>query len=367
MKQVCLLCERTSPDNNLYCQETYCPAEMSPTILDYGEWMGDVEIVKPVMILRSGVLYEATHQKKKVFLKVAHPGEENKERLKREAEFLAGIQLNKEQNEFLPVLLPPYANTTIKDDAYGKTMLRGHLLYFCLFEFAEGEPLRDVLTDNPQLWINHAGWLMISLATAVNFMHIKGLFHYAISPDAVLVRFYETEGKFDAPGILLFDLGIVSDAQNVRQDWYSFAGLPAYTAPELLNGRAFQPAYAADVYGLGLTLYEMLVGEPAFTYKLHSDEEVYEAIERNRRIRMNRVEDVKSIANIALQATNPQIQSRQPDAAVFAQQLAAYFGQVPAPKRSRWPSLHTIMVVVIILLTVAFLIALAVSLNEFAA
>ena len=66
MKQVCLLCERTSPDNNLYCQETYCPAEMSPNILDYGEWLGDIEIVKPVMILRSAVLYEATHQNQKV-------------------------------------------------------------------------------------------------------------------------------------------------------------------------------------------------------------------------------------------------------------------------------------------------------------
>ncbi len=365
MKQVCLMCERTSPDNNLYCQEIYCPAEMSPTILDYGEWMGDLEIIKPVMILRSSVLYEATHQKTKVFLKVAHPGEENKERLKREAEFLATIQMNKEQNEFLPVLLPPYANTTIKDDAYGKTMLRGHLLYFCLFEHTPGEPLRDILTENPQLWINHAGWLMINLATAVNFLHRKGLFHYALSPDAVLVHFYETEEKFNAPSILLFDLGIVSDANTVRGNWYPFVALPAYTAPELIDTQSIQPAYATDVYGLGLTLYEMLVGEPTFTYKLRSDEEVYEAIKRNRSIRMNRVEDVESIANIALQAVNAQIQNRQQDASVLAQQLSVYFGQVPKPKPSRWPSLNTIMIIIVTLLTIAFLIALAVSLNEF--
>lgn len=365
MKQVCLLCERTSPDNNLYCQEIYCPAEMSPTILDYGEWLGDLEIIKPVMILRSSVLYEATHQKTKVFLKVAHPGEENKERLKREAEFLATTQLHKEQNKFLPVLLPPYANTTIKDDAYGKTMLRGHLLYFCLFEFTVGEPLRDILTDNPQLWINHAGWLMISLATAVNFLHTKGIFHYAISPDAVLLHFYETEENFNAPRILLFDLGIVSDANTVRRNWYPFAALPAYTAPELIDTHAIQPAYATDVYGLGLTLYEMLVGEPTFTYKLRSDKEVYAAIKRNRAIKMNRVEDVESIANIALQAVSDHIQNRQQDATVLVQQLSVYFGQLPKPKPSRWPSLNTIMIVIVTLLTIAFLIALAVSLNEF--
>ena len=145
MKQVCLLCERVSPDSNLYCQEMYCPAEMSPNILDYGEWLGDIEIVKAVMTLRSAVLYDAYHQKKRVFLKVAHPGEENKERLKREAEFLKHMQLQKQQHEFLPVLLPPYTNTKIETDAYGKAMLKGHLLYFYMFEHVPGEPLRDVL------------------------------------------------------------------------------------------------------------------------------------------------------------------------------------------------------------------------------
>ena len=362
MKQVCLLCDRTSPDNNLYCQETYCPAEMSPNILDYGEWMGDIEIVKPVMILRSAVLYEATHQNNKVFLKVAHPGTENKERLKREAEVLKAIKKNKTQNEFLPVLLPPYANTSIDVDAYGKAMLRGHLLYFYLFEFIEGEPLRDVLTKNPQLWVNHVGWMMISLATAVNFLHTKGIYHFGVSPDTVLVRF---DDEPNVPRVLLFDLGVASDPQNFNHNWHPFFVPPAYTAPELVNGQ-FRPAPATDVYGLGLTLYELLVGEPAYTYKLQSDSEVYRAVQRNRRIHMNRVEDVKSVADIALQAVDQQLERRQQDANVLAQQLLAYFGQVPGPKKSRWPSQRTMMIVIGALLAIAFLITLAVSLNELA-
>src|SRR6266496_4377176 len=83
MKKVCLFCERTSPDNNLFCQETDCPAEMSPYILDYGEWLGDIEIIRPITVLRSSALYEARHNKQKVLLKVAHPGPEHTERLKR--------------------------------------------------------------------------------------------------------------------------------------------------------------------------------------------------------------------------------------------------------------------------------------------
>jgi len=135
VKRVCLKCGRTTLGGNLFCQETYCPAEMSPFVLSYGEWFGDIEIVKPIAVTRSAVLYEAVHQKETVYLKVAHPGQEHKERLKREALFLQALQLGKIDCEYLPKLLPPYAFITIADDAYGKTMLGDHLLYFYIFGY----------------------------------------------------------------------------------------------------------------------------------------------------------------------------------------------------------------------------------------
>ena len=361
MKQICLLCDRLSPDSNLYCQETFCPAEQSPNILDYGEWLGDIEIVKTIIILRTAVLYEATHHKKKVLLKVAHPGYHNKERLKREAEFLKHMQKDNKQHELLPTLLPPYANTTIEQDPLGKAMLKGHLLYFYLFEHKEGEPLRDVLKKNPQLWINHVGWLMISLATAVNFLHNQSFYHLAISPDTILLHF----DKENIPRLLLFDLGVVTKTESFRSDWYPFFVPPAYTAPELINGQTTLSGYEMDVYGLGVTLYELLIGEPAYTFKLHSDAEVYRAVLKNRRMEMNRVEDVKEVANIALKATNPQPIHRQRDASAFAKELQTYFGEVPEPQKSRWPSLNNILIAIAALLAIAFLIAFAVSLNEF--
>ena len=87
MKRICLMCRRASPDDNLFCQETFCPAEMSPMIFNDGDWLGDIEILRPVAVLRSSALYEAMQAKRRVLLKVAHPGPENKERLKREAVF----------------------------------------------------------------------------------------------------------------------------------------------------------------------------------------------------------------------------------------------------------------------------------------
>ncbi|RME69679.1 MAG: hypothetical protein D6784_18015 [Chloroflexi bacterium] len=363
MKQVCLLCNRTSPDNNLYCQETYCPAEMSPTILDYGEWIGDIEIVKPVAVLRSAVLYEAIHQQEKVFLKVAHPGTEHKERLKREAEFLRDLQLGGKQSQYLPTLLPPYAYTNLKTDAYGKTMLQGHLLYFYLFEHFDGLPLRDVLTEHPQLWINHVCWIVIGLAHAMAFLHSRGMHHLALCPEGVLVRFDEDP---NVPRVLLYDLGIATDATGLHQHWYPGFILPAYTAPELLGEGKIRPDYTTDVYGLGLILYELLVGEPVYPFKLKSDAEVYSDIQRNRRTKMTRLEDVKTVANIALQAVDPRPERRQKDVTVLAKQLLAYFGELPAEKKSRWPQPRTMMVATAALLAIAFVLAVAISLGNFA-
>ncbi|MCA9994786.1 MAG: protein kinase [Anaerolineales bacterium] len=358
MKQACLSCHRISPDSNLYCQETYCPAELSPYILDYGEWLGDIEIVKPVITLRSAVLYEATHKKELVFLKVAHPGEENKERLKREAEFLRTIKLQNKEHPLLPSLMPPYAETKIEDDAYGKAMLRGHLLYFYIFKHVAGEPLRDVLKKNPQLWINHVGWLMIELATAVNFLHASGFYHLGISPDVVLVRFDNEDPN--VPRILLFDFGVISDAQNLGLHWHSFFITPAYTAPELLAQSAPRISHATDVYGLGLTLYELLVGEPPYPFKLYSDDEVYVAVKHNRRVQMNRVEDVKKVAQIALQATAADKAQRYQETAVFIHDLQQQFGKVPPPKPSRFTWFKKNLVVLITTaLALAFLVALA--------
>jgi serine/threonine protein kinase len=335
---------------------------MSPSILGYGEWVGDIEIVRPVIVLRSSVLYEATHQKKKVYLKIAHPGAENKERLKREAEFLRDLQLKRSLSKYLPVLLPPYTGTSIKLDAYGKIMLQGHLLYFYLFEHMEGQPLRDIITDNPQLWINHVCWIVIGLAYALALMHSKGIYHYGLCPDGILVRFDEEP---NVPRILLFDLGIVSDAAGLNANWYPFSVLPAYTAPELINNPKIKPDYTTDVYGLGLTLYELLVGEPAFDYKLHSDTDVYREIERNKLARMSRVEDVKMVASIAIQAVSQQSSFRQQDATILAKQLLDYFGQIPAQKKSRIPNLRTIMIIVAALLAIAFVLAVVISLGNF--
>ncbi len=354
MKRVCLYCERTSPDSNVFCQETYCPSEMSPYIFDYGEWLGDIEIARPIIVLRTSALYEARHNGQTVLLKVAHPGVEHTERLKREATFLRDLAGQKQRDGAFPRLLPPYANATIEKEPYGRAMYREHLLYYCLFEQFQGDPLRDVLLKNPQLWIFHVGWITTALAAAAAVLQSKGRYHYGITPETLLVRFSPESA---APQVLLFDLGVASDREGLARNWYPGLVPPAYTAPELIDAVP-QPSYATDVYGIGLVLYELLVGQPAYPYKLRSDAEVYAAVLAGKPVRMSRVEDVREVAEMAVAAISPDPSRRQKSAAEIATVLLKITGDAPPKKPSRWPAPRTALTVTAVLLAVAFVITL---------
>lgn len=362
MKQVCLLCDRTSPDSNLFCQQVDCPVELSPHILEEGEFLGDIEIIRLLTVLRSAALYIAMHQDKQVFLKIAHPGERHKIRLKREAMFLKAVR--HEDNPRLPKLLLPYVNTTLEDDTVGKSVLRERVLYYYLFEYVAVEPLRDVLMKNVQLWINHVGWLTLELASALAFLNSKGAYHFGLSPDCVLVRFEPKQPK--VPRILLADLGIVSTIESLKKDWYPDFVLPAYTAPELVETQPTRPEYATDVYGLGIVLFELLVGQPAFPFKMRTNAEVFRAIQRNCRVKMSRLEDVRRVAEIAVQAVSPNIINRQSDVTVIRHQLIFCFGQVPNEKRRYRLSRATVMIMLTLVLAICILTGVAMYMNEIA-
>lgn len=358
MQQACLVCDRTAPDRNLFCQDIRCPAEISPLILDYGEWLGDIEIVRPVVVLRASVLYEARRQEQLVLLKVAHPGPEHTDRLRREAQLLALLGGQKEPVEHVPTLLPPYSAGVSEATVYGKAMLRGQLLYYYVCSHFAGESLRDVLAKTPQLWINHVGWIAQALALVMAHLQRQGYVHLGLTPEAVLVRF---DRKPPAPRVLLADLGLACELQAARGLWYRGIVPRAYTAPELLTPGA-DLSYAADVYGLGLTLYELLVGVPAVPAGQRGDDEIDAAVSAGRLVHMSRVEDVRPVAELAAQAVSLRPQDRQQSAATLAAELRERFGPIPPPMRARI-TVRLVLTVVVILLAAAFLAALLASIG----
>lgn len=363
MHKNCLRCERAAPDNNLFCQDPHCPAELSPFILERGEWLDDIEIIRPLVILRTSALYEAQRNGSMVLLKVAHPAKEHVDRLVREAFLLQSIALRRRSKACLPRLLPGYAGDSIRRAPYGKTTLSGQLFYYCLFEHFAGSSLRDLLLKTPQLGIPHIGGLMVNLARTVAVLQRcgkVGTLHGGLCPQVVLVRLDERT----APQVLLIDLGIASEPDDIEQNWYYGAVLPAYTAPELI-GTPSRATYATDVYGLGLIFNELLNGQTVFPLAYQNDADVYAMVLQHRSSQtvLGRAGDAKLLVDLANKTISLEPAERPESPKAFYEALCApeIFGRNPFVAPTRF-QLRAELIVLSVLLCVALAVTIFVLL-----
>ncbi|QYB07337.1 protein kinase [Rhodococcus sp. USK10] len=96
--------------------------------------------------------------------------------------------------------------------------------------------------------------LGVKMAGAVETAHRLGILHRDVKPANILLSDYgEPE---------LTDFGIAHISGGFETATGVVTGSPAYTAPEVLAGDP--PSPAADVYGLGATLFSALTGHAAF-------------------------------------------------------------------------------------------------------
>ena len=124
-----------------------------------------------------------------------------------------------------------------------------------------GEPLDQVLErDNQQpLDLTRFLHIAIGLATALRQMHRQGLIHKDIKPANVLVD--------DAVNVWLTGFGIASQLPHECQAPAPpeiIAGTLAYMAPEQTGRMNRSIDTRSDLYSLGVTLYQMLVGTLPF-------------------------------------------------------------------------------------------------------
>ena len=351
MRHICTRCFRTSVDGNLWCQEKYCPAEDSPEILEHGDVIGDMEVVNLVSVLRTSALYEARRGSERILVKIAHAGFQ--EKLKREAKLLYDLQA-KRRHPTLPILLPAYEGASLKDLPYGKTVYAGKTRYYEVFEFVGGETLRALLVKNPTPWYQTVGWVMLALADVVAYLHQAGRLHFCLSPDMVLVR-YDNRG---IPRAVLFDLGLADTAQNLVGTWDKHFVAAEYIAPELIEMKG-KIGPATDVYGLGMVLYEMLAGRPAFDYRLGRDEDVYLDILNKTPPPTGRT-DLKNIPQAAERAISKDYSARQPDVINLAAELQANMPRLPVERRPFQVNWRMVAILTGAAMVISLLLALAV-------
>ncbi|HKW78137.1 MAG TPA: serine/threonine-protein kinase [Candidatus Limnocylindria bacterium] len=126
-------------------------------------------------------------------------------------------------------------------------------LPFIVMEHIPGGSLKQMLERHGPLAPVDAVTYTVEVANGLQFAHSKGIVHADLKPSNIL---------FDNNGhAKIADFGIARTPQEDADTPQLFA-TAMYVAPERVEGKQATPV--SDVYGLGLLLYEMLVGKPPF-------------------------------------------------------------------------------------------------------
>ncbi len=185
----------------------------------------------------------------------------------------------------------------------------------------EGVSWRDLLRD-----AHHPMWerlgsakgrglgfhveILMQVSNALHFAHSRGVVHRDVKPENVMI------GAFGE--VYLLDWGIARTIGDGAPA--AIVGTPTHMAPEML----LAPGSAderTDVYLLGATLHELLVGRPL--HQGASLAEVFHAILSGERVSYGDTVP-GDLAALASAATSPERAERPPSCAAFRDALSAY-------------------------------------------
>src|SRR5689334_16505640 len=217
---------------------------------------------------------------------------------------------------------------------------------YLVLEYIEGEPITDYC-DRLCLNIESRLKLFLEVLRAVQYAHVNLIVHRDLKPSNILVT--------NAGEVRLLDFGIAKlleegEAQETEITRFGGRALtPDFASPEQLAGGAITTA--ADVYSLGILLYELLSGSRP--YKLQRDasgsmarvpaadparpsqiaKEESQATSRGATVKRLNAELRGDLDTIVMMAIQNDPQARYATADAFAQDIARYLDGQPVLAR----------------------------------
>ena len=140
---------------------------------------------------------------------------------------------------------------------------QGRLVF--LQEFVRGRSLQELLKDGQSFDEDQALYIVLQVARALRYLAQNGVVHRDVKPANVLIT-ARSEVK-------LIDLGFAASMGEAPPDGASpgasgaaetTVGTVAYISPEQARGQT-DVDVRSDIYSLGATLYQLVVGELPFT------------------------------------------------------------------------------------------------------
>ena len=128
-------------------------------------------------------------------------------------------------------------------------------------EYVPGRPLTAYCREH-RLGITARLRLFLAVCDGVHHAHMRGVLHRDLKPANVLVR--ELDGQ-PAPKVIDFGLALPTDPSRIRATLHEplgqISGTVAYMSPEQALRAGEDLDVRADVYALGVMLYELLCGQ----------------------------------------------------------------------------------------------------------
>jgi len=225
------------------------------------DWAGKTlgKVLMQELIARGGMaeVYTGTHDSfGRVAVKVMRG------MLEQDSDQLARFQREAEVIESLrhPNIVQMYDYATVQESPY------------LVMEYIPGPSLAAYLKklhDNKQrLPIGIVGNILKSIASALDYAHLKGLVHRDIKPANILLRSQSETVELGKPlpvdvEPILTDFGLVRLLDSTMLTTAgSVSGTPTYMSPEQARGEKVDKH--TDIYSLGIVLYEMLAGTVPF-------------------------------------------------------------------------------------------------------
>jgi len=213
--------------------------------------LGDFRILREVGRGGMGVVYEAEQESlgRRVALKVLPLGAADDERQRQRFEREARAAARLHHTNIVPV--------------FGVGRQDG--LCYYVMQFIEGVALDRWLRENEvesrqtAQYVRRVAQIGIQAAQALHYAHEQGIVHRDIKPANLLV---DKQGT-----VWITDFGVARLAEEEGLTRAGdFVGTLRYMAPEQVHG---EPDSRSDVYSLGITLYELLAGQPAYPETSH--------------------------------------------------------------------------------------------------
>lgn len=203
---------------------------------------------------------------------------------------------------------------------------------FLILEYVDGKTLAELVAERKskqkEFTLDEIITLGCQILDALEAIHCKGVIHRDIKPSNIIVGGVESERTVAK----LMDFGIAKENfdnetfTQLTQIDSGGPGTPAYMAPERIDSKTFgEIGAAADLYAVGIILYEMARLEPPFHGTLT---EIFSG-------HLNRELDVKNLSllprgleKVLIKALKKEIKQRYNNAAIFAYDLKAETQQV---------------------------------------